>query len=70
MNACVSPLGHQWSDEDPDLTWGSMYGFRPKLPGATFHGEHSVMVVCRREGCNEIGYRISGSEDKPEEGAA
>lgn len=59
MNQCVHPLGHDWSSEDPELTWSTQFGVeRPQFPGSTFHGERSVMVVCMRTGCPEIGYRI------------
>lgn len=59
MNGCTNSLGHEWSSEDPELTWAPQFGLSaPFFPGASFHGYRSVMVVCLRQGCNEIGYRI------------
>lgn len=56
MKPCTDRLGHLWSN-------GTQ-------PSATFHGQESVMVVCLREGCHEIGYRIvaqtSGSKREPD----
>lgn len=70
MNGCVNPLGHEWSSEDPELTWAPQFGLpAPFFPGATFHGYRSVMVVCMRRGCPEIGYRIAAQNVSQEESA-